>query len=344
MADTENNQRDGSKSHFEWGSHQPRSYFPLEFSRHAMACEFQVLLNQRHPARGPDVAIQALDRISALEPVLSVYIETSEFSELNRRAAEESIRVSSDVFVVLQEAKKFYEWTRGAFDISAASLSNAWGFSRRNGRMPTPEAIEQARLQCGSDAIALEESTQSVRFLRQGLQINPGGIGKGYALDCAAKMLLEAGIDEFLIHGGKSSAIARGTQHGSGSHGWLIAVRHPYQLETLLGELHLKDRAIGTSGAANQFFYFQGKRYGHVIDPRSGWPAQHWLSVTVVCADAMAADALATAAYVMSEEEMVAFCGEHPEIGVLAIRAGQRQGETEAVAWNLDSSTWCPMR
>ncbi len=119
-----------------------------------------------------------------------------------------------------------------------------------------------------------------------------------------------------------------------------VAVRHPYQNDVLLGELRLHDQALGTSGAANQFFYYQGKRYGHIIDPRTGWPAQNWLSVTVVSATAIAADALATAAFVMSREEIEAFASRHPEHGIIAIAKGERAGDTMVTAWNLDQPTW----
>ncbi len=192
--------------------------------------------------------------------------------------------------------------------------------------MPQERDIQIALQKCGYDFVELDEAARQVRFLREGIELNPGGIGKGYALDSAAAVLQRHGVTDALLHGGKSSILAIGEQSGGSQtartdcSGWRIAVRHPYRDELILGDLVLKNRALGTSGAANQFFYFQGKRFGHVIDPRSGWPASDWLSVTVVAEDAGSADAIATGLFVADQREIEEFAERNPGIGVLAIR------------------------
>ncbi|MFN7733576.1 MAG: FAD:protein FMN transferase [Pirellula sp.] len=316
----------------------------LEFTRRAMACQFDVLLHPERPPEGPEAAVAALEIIASLEQLLSVYIPTSDLCRVNHRAHELPVDVSLPTVQMIQLALEIHALTEGAFDITAASLSQAWGFSSRQGRMPDAQEIEQALARVGSQHIRVDAQQQQVRLDRP-VALNPGGIGKGYALDCAADLLLERGVEEFAIHGGKSSIRAHGRQLLSQSQpGWNIAVRHPEQSERALGTLVLKNQSLGTSGPANQFFYFRGTRYGHIIDPRSGWPAQGALSLSVLHASAAWADALATGLYVLGIERTIEFCQQHPEVGVLAILPSSKQGGIEVVTCNLDEDTWQPHR
>jgi thiamine biosynthesis lipoprotein len=124
--------------------------------------------------------------------------------------------------------------------------------------------------------------------------------------------------------------------------GWNIAVNHPEQTQHVLGTLMLRNCALGTSGPANQYFYFRGIRYGHIIDPRTGWPAQGPLSVTVLHPSAAWADALATGLYVMGIDAAIAYCEARPEVGMLALLPGKRQGDIEVVTCNLSDQQWSP--
>jgi thiamine biosynthesis lipoprotein len=208
--------------------------------------------------------------------------------------------------------------------------------------MPDENAIHEALQRVGSQFLLIDEEKSQVQFTRP-ISVNPGGIGKGYAIDQAAQLLLDHGVSEFAIHGGKSSVRAHGRQQlEQSAPGWKIAVRHPEQSERILGSLILKNLALGTSGPANQFFYFRGVRYGHIIDPRTGWPAQGPLSVTVLHPSATWADALATALYVMGVDQAIQFCQSNPEVGMLALLPGERQGSIEVVTCNIDTTTWIP--
>lgn len=312
----------------------------LEFKRRAMACDFEVLLHPGHPEHGPEAAVHALELVDSLEQLLSIYVPTSDFSRLNARAFQTPVHVSQPAFELIQLAKEIYTDTSGAFDMTAAKLSEVWGFSSRRGSMPSEQAIAEALAGIGTDAIELDEQDHSIRFCRP-VNVNPGGIGKGYALDLAAQSLLERGVTEFAIHGGKSSVRAHGRQLlGHQAIGWKIAVRHPEQTQRILGRLLLQDQALGTSGPANQFFYFRGVRYGHIIDPRTGWPAQGPLSVTVLHPSAAWADALATGLYVMGIDCAVRYCETHPQVGMLAILPGAKQGDVEVVTCNLNDTVW----
>jgi len=314
----------------------------LEISRDAMACRFEVLMHPGQPENGPSIAIEALDTITFLEQMFSVYIATSELSLVNERASCGSVSVSRSTFALLELGLQVFERTGGAFDMTAAKLTKTWGFYRRQGRLPTEQEVIDSLAEVGSEHIELTSAQQSVRFLRP-VEVNPGGIGKGFAIDCAVDVLRRGSVTDFACHGGKSSILCHGSQSPDGSEdGWRIAVRHPEQSERILGYLWLRDQALGTSGPANQFFYFGGRRYGHIIDPRTGWPSEGMLSVTVLHPSAGWADALATGFYVMGIDRAIGYCEQNRETAMLAILPGKRDGECEIVTCNMQPEQWSP--
>ena len=171
--------------------------------------------------------------------------------------------------------------------------------------------------------------------------INLGAIGKGYALDRCAEVLRQRGIEGYLIHGGQSSVLGRGERHAAGNaQGWRVALRHPLKPDQRLAEIWLRDRALGTSGAGNQFFYFRGRRYGHVLDPRTGRPAEELLSATALAPTAAQADALATAFFVMGAERTRAYCRARAELAALLVVPGERAGEIHLETVNLGDGEW----
>ncbi len=309
-----------------------------------MACEFEVLLNQFQYPAGAEQALRALDLVELLESKLSVYKPHSDFSQLNRWAAQRPVAVASDTLAVLELAQAIQSLTDGAFDITAGSLSDVWGFSRRQGQLPSPERIAAALLCVGARQLQLEGDSNLVRFGQMGVQVNPGGIGKGYALDRAAEYLSMVGINDFMMHGGLSSVVARGhRQHPDAGGGWLVSLRHPWRVEQLLGTLRLRDQALATSGSGKQFFHFAGQRYSHIIDPRTGWPAQGMMSTTVVCRSGAVADALATGLFVMGPAACREFCQQNPSVAVIAIYVDAKSGHQTIEAFNADTDLWKPL-
>lgn len=319
----------------------PRERLLLSISRAAMACEFEVLLNQHQYPQGADRAIEALDLVEQLEARLSVYKPRSDLSLLNRFGGARPIPLSSDTLTMLQLAQDIHSLTGGAFDITAGKLSEVWGFSRRQGVVPTTDQIAEALQQVGSQLVELDVAQSQGRLLREGVQTNPGAIGKGYALDRAAQHLAAAGIEDYMLHGGLSSVVARGQRHHplTGG-GWLVSLRHPWRLEQVLGTIRLRDTALGTSGSGKQFFHFGGKRYSHVIDPRSGWPAQGVLSATVICRSGAVADALATALFVMGQEAAQQFCAKHSQVGAILVVASEGAASPRIETYNLTEEVW----
>jgi thiamine biosynthesis lipoprotein len=319
----------------------PETYL-VQVGRTAMACDFEIMLNAGQYAGATEAAIAALDLVDQLESQMTVYRPVSEVQSINQRAAHEAVLVEERLFRLLERAAELHTATQGAFDITSGPLSKVWGFFRRSGEQPTPDAVAQALSRVGGHWVELDSTTRSVRFRHSELEINLNAIGKGHAVDRCAEILDGHQVKDYLIHGGHSSVRARGARatKESSRRGWRVDVRHPFRADEPLAELWLRDRALGTSGSGNQFFHFQGKRYGHVIDPRTGWPAEHVLSATVLAPDAATADALATALFVMGVDQALSFCGSRPELAALLVAAGQRAGDITLHAIGLQPDEW----
>ena len=312
-----------------------RSYL-VSVSRDAMACTFEIALNAGQYPGGTDAAVAALDLVDRLEQQLTIYRDDSEVSRLNQRAAAEPVVVERGLFDLLLQAKQLHDETGGAIDITSGPLTKVWGFFRRQGQLPTQREIDEALSQIGSQWLELDAAARTVRFARPGMELNLGAIGKGYALDRAADYLDSQGVHDFLIHGGASSVLGRGSRVA----GWLVALKHPLKPDERLAEFTLVNQALGTSGSGTQFFHYQGKRYGHILDPRTGWPADKVLSATVIAPTAALADALSTAFYVGGIELAETYCRQHPEIAALLVTPSARSGKVELHPVNLAPGQW----
>jgi thiamine biosynthesis lipoprotein len=176
--------------------------------------------------------------------------------------------------------------------------------------------------------VVLDRDCRTVRFLRQGLEINLGGIGKGYALDRVAEHLVsEFDVDSGLVHGGTSSVRAIGSPPVQ-PRGWPVALKHPWDANRRLGTVYLDNGGLGTSAATFQHFEYNGRKLGHLLDPRTGWPAEGVDQVSVVAPTAVEADALSTAFFVLGVEQTARFCQTRPDIGVVMLPAGQERPVT----------------
>lgn len=313
----------------------------VQWSRRAMACNFEFFFNAGQYPQAGQAAVAAFDLVDRLEDQLSVYRDHSEISRLNRSAAAEAVEAEPRLLALLAQALWIYRQTDGAYDITAAALSNVWGFTRRAGTIPTPECLAAARDRVGSDLVELDREASSVRFHKDGIEINLGSIGKGYALDRSAELFLSEGVGDFLLHGGNSSVLARGANASlERDKGWMIGVRNPLRPDRRLGQLSLRNRALATSGSGTQFFMHDGKRYGHILDPRTGWPAAGVLSATVLAPTAAEADALSTAFYVMGPERARKYCEAHPQCAAVLVCPGTREGSLEQHLIGLGEDDW----
>lgn len=305
----------------------------LRLSRRAMATTFEIAI-PAGSARALDGAKAALDEIDRLEQQLTVFREDSEVSRLNQRAAEAPVQVESGLYALLDQAARIHRETEGAFDVSTGALINVWTLHRRRGDVPSPDELEAARSQSGMQHALLEPDAHSIRYLRSGLSINLGSIGKGYALDRAVDVLRrDWGLLEAVLHGGHSSVYAMGAGDGRG---WPVGIRHPCNPERRLSVLGLRNQALGTSAATFQHLEYQGRKLGHILDPRTGWPAEGMLGASVVAPTAAEADALATAFFILGVAKAQAYCRSRPDIAAVLLPAGN---DAEPIFVNLPAES-----
>ena len=292
---------------FDFGDRRRPGDHWIRVHRVAMACRFEVMLSS-DDAGDVGGARAALDEADAMESLLTVFRDTSAVSDLNRRAAAETVTVDDTLFGLLARSAEIHAATGGAFDVTSTPLSRCWGFLQREGQLPSDSALAQARAAVGMQHVRLDAATRRVRFARRGVEVNFGAIGKGFALDRMRSVMRERGVRRALISAGHSSVMGIG---GKGR-GWPVDLR-PRLASRRVGRLWIRDGAVGTSGAGEQFVYVNGQRYGHVIDPRSGRPAGEALAATVVTRDAAAADALSTAFLIGGPALAHAYCATHAD-------------------------------
>jgi thiamine biosynthesis lipoprotein len=288
-----------------------------------MATSFEIVLPFGTP-QAHEAAEAALGLIDRLEDQLTVYRDTSEVSRLNRQAATAPVEVEERLFGLIALAERLSEETQGAFDISLGALIKAWGFYRRRGAVPSVEERAAVMDRIGMHRVALDAARRTVAFRCPGVEINLGSIGKGFALDRAAALLRdEWGVRSGLLHGGHSSVYALGSQPGR-EDGWPVGILDPAagrapRTARRLAILRLRDRALGTSAATFQHLEYNGRRLGHILDPRTGWPAEGMALASVTAPTAAEADALATAFFVMGEDKARACCERRPDIGAVLL-------------------------
>jgi thiamine biosynthesis lipoprotein len=289
------------------GRAEPTAGHWVKVHRPAMACRFEVTLDERD-ARHVGAARAALDEIDEVEAALTWFRDTSELSRMNRQAAGGPVVVGPLLFELLRLCRELHALTGGAFDPASTALLRAWGFLERRPRVPAPDALAAARACSGMDKVELDEPARAIRFATPGVEVSFGAVGKGFALDRIAASLQQRGVSRALVSAGGSSQRAWGPEE------WELSLEPARQP---LGRLFLRDGALATSAAGEQFFEEGGRRHGHVLDPRSGWPAAGVRAASVVASEAAVADALSTAFLVAGAGLAETVCAARP--GTLAI-------------------------
>lgn len=310
----------------------PRAGDTLRIQTRAMACQFAIYLDAGCRVQ-LDQASSALETVHSLEELMTVHRPESPLAKANARAADDNVVLDETLFEVVSLACRIASRTGAAFDPTTGPLVAMWREARETGRVPQDLEIREARDSGGLDDIRLDPRTCSVGFDRRGVEINLGGIGKGFALDRIAVELEQRGINAFLVHGGHSSLLARG-QHERLA-GWPVGIRNPLFPTRRLATLLLQDRAMSTSGSGVESFRAAGSRYGHILDPRTGWPVENMLSVTVLSETAAEADALSTAFFVRGVEFAQAYCDNWPGVGALLIPPPRRGQTLEPVVCGI---------
>ncbi len=310
----------------------PAASDTVRLETRAMACAWSVVMNPG-PARQVMVASDALDFVHAAEQLLTVYRPDSEVSLLNQNAAANPCVVSKELLDFLVQCRVHWEQTDGAFDPAAGALIQLWKQARASQTVPTQDQVDDALRRSGFQHVFVDAERETVFFETPGLLLDFGGIGKGYAVDLAIEHLRKEGITDALVHGGHSSLMAIGDH--TGQTGWPVGIKNPLFTQERYATVVLKDRAMSTSGSNVQFFRHGGRRYGHQLDPRTGWPAEGLLSVTVIASTATVAEALSTAFYVMGLDKARAYCDDHLDVGAILVPPPVKGRMLEPVVCNV---------
>ncbi len=307
--------------------------------REAMGCRFEAIFNAGEVPDATELGMALLDIVDEIEARISIYRSDTEFARINA-AAGDWVTVSADTLALIALARDLHAQTAGGFDIAAGPLVSAWGFVKRQGRTPEPDELAAAIAASGSRHLEVDAVASRVRLLAAGAALNPGAIGKGWAIDRGMSFLQGSGVPSVLVHGGQSSVRAIGTQGPSlpGRGGWPVGLRHPLRPGRRLATITLHDKALGTSGSGTQFFIERGKRLGHILDPRTGRPAEGVLSATVIAESAAEADALATALYVLGPDGLAMVAPPGSTSGAILVMPGEGSSLRVILA-NLDEST-----
>lgn len=306
------------------------------FSHRAMATEFTISVytpDVDRPREDFDrVVREAFDVIDDIEARLSRYRPDSQVSYINNRAAQEPVQVSADILDLFDVVQDVHRQSKGAFDPTVGPLLKVWGFYRQTGTLPTQEALDDALSLVGLDKVVIDRENRTVSFLIKGMMLDFGGVAKGFALDHAAHVLRRHGIDTAALDAGTSTVVVLGMPPGRA--GWTVRLRHPYNRERYIATVVLSDVSFSSSGLGERFVEIEGKRYGHIFDPRSGLPVDGKAAAAAIAPTGALSDALSTAFFVMGIEEVKAYCGSHPEVRSIIIPASE-SGDPEPVWINF---------
>jgi thiamine biosynthesis lipoprotein len=276
-----------------------------------MGVPWTITVHAASDAAGTVAIAAGFAEVERLERILSDYDPDSELSRLSAAAATPAaVSVGHDLWNVLARAEELRTLTDGAFDIAVGPLTRLWRQSRRSGHLPRPDKLAAARQAAAPGGILLDPQSRAVSLTRPGMRLDPGGIGMGYAADRVLKVLRQQGIAAAMVDASGDIAVSAAPP---GSAGWRIAISGlPGDERSGGGMLLLERKAVTTSGDAHQAVEIDGRRYSHIVDPRTGLGVAGPAAVTVIAPDAATADALATAASVLGPEQGSAVVGRFP--------------------------------
>jgi len=286
----------------------------------AMATRFELVLNGDSPGLRA-AGEEALTEISRIESMLSLYKSASEVAHLNTRAAEEPVRVSVEMFQLLERTLALSRETNGAFDITIAPLVRCWGFMRGQGSVPSDSDIEEARAAVGSHLLQLNPAERTVEFLRRDVMLDFGAFGKGYAVDRAIQILRDYEVTSALLHGGTSTVLGIGRAENDLP--WRVAVTGAPPGEDVLWLVDLWETSLSVSAVWGKSFASQGRTFGHILDARTGRPSVRADLAAVNVPSAADSDALSTALLVEGSAGLANLASHRPGARALVFATGK---------------------
>ena len=294
----------------------PRRF--AESQRH-MGVEFEVVLYAADEATAKRAFAAAFERIAALDRILSDYDPASELSRLSETApTPEPVQISADLWKVLSSAQTWSRQSDGAFDITIGPLTKLWRRARRNKELPTAEQLSFAREAVGNSYLQLDPQSRTAKLLRPNMRLDAGGIAKGFAADEALAAIRNLGITRALVRG--SGDIAAGDAP-PGETGWRVGLAPLNPDDPPQHFVRIANCAVSTSGDAHQHLEIDGRRYSHIIDPRSGYGVSGRSSVAIISPRGIDADALASAVSVLGPAKGLMLVEKTPEAAALIVHS-----------------------
>ena len=307
----------------------PETMFTLEHL--AMATRWQLVVGAPDAQRAAELAGEVFDEVDRLEDLLSNYQSASELSRINDQAAHEPVTTDPETFAFLAGAERWSQASGGAFDITVGPLMKAWGFFRKQGRVPSDAELQALRTRVGWRKIKLDPAGRTVRFSAAGIELDPGGIGKGFAVDAGLRVLRAAGAQTAMLSAGSSTIGAIGSP--AGSPGWRVNAHDPWRPGHEMSFTVLRDSTLSTANCAEKNFTLQGHRYCHIMDPRTLRPVQGVQQVTIVDPSATASDALSNALFVLSPAESTRLLRTLPHDRALIVTGPEDHHVCTAIRW-----------
>jgi thiamine biosynthesis lipoprotein len=265
-----------------------------------MACVYAIDAYGPDATALPRVLDEAFDEVDRIDRLMSHYKADSPLSRINREAAIQPVHVEAELFDFIANAMRYNRQSDGAFDITVGPLMKAWGFFKGEGRMPSSDELAAARRHVGRSHVILNPAARTIAFDEPGVELDLGGIAKGYAVDRVVALLKQRQIASALVSSGGSTIYGLGAPPGR--RGWDVTIQDPIDSRKTALTVTLKDRALSIAGGSEKWFESGGVRYSHIMDPRTGWPVQGVLTVAVLTHTGTAGDALDDAFFVRGLE------------------------------------------
>ena len=281
-----------------------------------MGSDFQITIVEKDKLRAEFLINLCVSEITRIENLISSWRKSSETSLINSNAGIKPVKVKKELFDLISRSIKISEITQGSFDITYASLDEVWYFDRKMLSLPTKTDISNSVSKIGYENIILDRKNQTVFLKLHGMKIGFGAIGKGYAADKAKDILIKRNVKSGIINAGGD--LTAWGEKPSGKD-WMVAIVNPLNKNKVFSWLPINDKSIVTSGSYERFIKFNGKSYSHIIDPRSGYPIDGILSVTIIAEKAELADALATSVFVLGENVGLDLINQLPGVDCIII-------------------------
>ena len=309
-----------------------------------MATTFTLYLYSKRAARAAEVSSEVFEEIDRIEQLLSNYRDSSELSRINRNAAAGPVTTDAEMMDFLEQARHWSQVSDGAFDLTVGRLMKVWGFYRHQGHIPPAAEIESVRAATGWQNVELSLADRTVRFAKPGVELDPGGIGKGFAVDAAVRILRADQITAALLSAGSSTLYALGAPpHRSG---WRIVVPGPLPSHATLSTITLRDESLSSADCSQKNFVADGHLYCHIMDPQTMRPVEGRIQVSIADPSATASDALSNVLFVQSPEQSLRTLARYaPQARALIVSGDATHASCAVFRWGISiDPTHCTLQ